>query len=259
MRGLLLTANVLAPLASAMLVWAGHPWWGLAALIAVHAPTLWATLYPYCPWWGAQTRHFVTQKNEVWLTIDDGPDPEDTPVILDALRQHDARATFFVIGAKAARWPELVRRIVAEGHTVANHTQTHPQYRFWSLLPGALAREIDACNAALHEIVGHTPRLFRAPAGMRNMFLHPLLARRSLRLVSWSARGLDGRDCDRARIVQRVLAGARPGAILLLHEGRRDPDGRSIAQDCLPRVIRELTANGYRLVIPDLPPDAAAE
>ncbi len=252
MRRLLIIANLAAPVAFGCLWAAGHCRAGLAAMMVVHALTLWATLYPYCRWWGPQQGRFPAAADEVCLTLDDGPDPIDTPVILEALAAHRARAVFFLIGEKAARYPEWARAIADAGHVVANHTATHPQYRFWALGPGRLAEEIDGGAARIATALGDRPLapLFRAPAGMRNVFLHPLLKKRGLSLASWSARGLDGRDTDRVRIVRRVVDGVEPGAILLLHEGMRDAAGRSLAVDTVPAVLAGIARRGYNCVIP---------
>ena len=253
MRRLLIVLNLLAPVAAALLWLAGHRGWAVAPLLAAHLPTLWATLWPYSRWWGPQQLDFSAQGRDVWITLDDGPDPEDTPAVLDALDAHGAKATFFLIGEKAAANPDLVREIVRRGHGIGNHTQTHPQFDFWRLGPTAQAREVDRASAVLGSLAGHPPPLFRAPAGMRNLFLHPILRQRGLQLGGWTARGLDGRDTRRDRIVARLVDGARPGAILLLHEGRRDAGGRSLARDCVPAVLSALTAQGYRFVIPPSP------
>ncbi|MFN0128857.1 MAG: polysaccharide deacetylase family protein [Verrucomicrobiales bacterium] len=251
MRRALILANLLAPVAAVLLWWGGAGAWAIAPMVLVHAATLWATLWPASQWWGPQQSDFPATGKELWLTLDDGPDPDDTPTVLDALDAHGAKATFFLIGKKAAAHPGLVREIIRRGHTIGNHTQTHPQYTFWRLGTKALAREIDDAARALEALLGRAPGVFRAPAGMRNGFLHPLLAQRGLRLLSWTVRGLDGRDTNRDRIIRRIVSGARPGAILLLHEGKRDADGRSLALDCVPAVLSALTARGYRFVIPD--------
>jgi peptidoglycan/xylan/chitin deacetylase (PgdA/CDA1 family) len=249
-RVFLLAWNVAAPLAFAGLWALGEFWAGCGVLFGAHAAALFATLYPYCDWWGPQTVDFAPQNKDVWLTIDDGPDPEDTPLLLDALDSCRAKATFFVIGEKARRHPELIRQIVSRGHQVENHTLSHPHLQFWRLGPRALAREIDGGSESLQPITGQAPALFRAPVGMRNFFLHPLLDRRGLRLVGWTVRGLDGYDTDGDAIVRRILRDVRPGAIILMHESRRDANRRSIAAQCIPRVLTELTLQGYRFVIP---------
>jgi peptidoglycan/xylan/chitin deacetylase (PgdA/CDA1 family) len=255
MRGSLLAMNLGAPVALAGLLATGHGWWGLGIVALAQGAAIFATLYPYCHWWGPQTTDFAAQNNDVWLTIDDGPDPHDTPLLLDALDHWGAKATFFVIGEKVRRHPDLVRAIIARGHNVGNHTLTHPQFSFWRLGPRALAREIDGGNESLREAIGQATPLFRAPSGMRNCFLHPLLRQRGQRLACWTVRGLDGTDTDCDAIVRRILRRVRPGAIILMHESHHGPDGRSIAEQCVPRVLSELTAQGYRFVVPPLPPE----
>lgn len=249
-RQLLLGANVIAPLGAGALALHGRWAGALGLLMAAHAAALWATLYPYSRWWGPQVGSFAPRGREVWLTLDDGPDPEDTPRLLDLLERHGARATFFLIGERMRRWPHLAAEVLRRGHGVENHTLTHPHTRFWRLGTRALAGEIDGATAAQLETTGTAPALFRAPAGMRNWRLHPLLRQRGLTLASWSVRGLDGRDTDADAIVSRILAGVRPGAIILMHEAHRAPDGSSVAARCVPRVLEHLTDEGYRLVIP---------
>ncbi|MGI8603117.1 MAG: polysaccharide deacetylase family protein [Verrucomicrobiales bacterium] len=251
MRLLLITWNLAAP-AAFLLLWASGHWVaGLLVVVGGHGCALIATLYPYCHWWGPQLTKFATDRSEVWLTIDDGPDPRDTPVILEALAECGARATFFVIGEKARRHPDLIDSMLAQGHTVQNHTLTHPHLHFWRLGPNALAREVLDGAEQVRSITGQSPALFRAPAGMKNCFLHPLLRRQSLHLVGWTVRGLDGVDTNPEAIVARIIRGVRPGAIILMHEGNRGKDGRSIAAQCIPRVLAELTRRGYRFIIPD--------
>ena len=112
------------------------------------------------------TRYFTTSKT-AWLTIDDGPDPGTTPQVLALLEKYDALATFFLIGAKAGKHPDLTRMILDAGHTIGNHTQTHPRFSFWRFSPGALVREIDEFEATISAIGVAAPIWFRAPAGLR--------------------------------------------------------------------------------------------
>jgi peptidoglycan/xylan/chitin deacetylase (PgdA/CDA1 family) len=161
---------------------------------------------------------FETDRREIWLTIDDGPDEKDTPQILDLLESHGARATFFVVGERAARLPELVSEIVRRGNEVGNHTQTHPSGSFWCASPGRVGRELDQCTAVLAR-AGVRPRWFRAPVGIKNFFLGMALRGRGLACVGWSVRGLDSFSRDPARVAARVLRRIEPGAIVLMHEG----------------------------------------
>ncbi len=127
-------------------------------------------------------RRFATTRREVWLTIDDGPDPEDTPRILELLATHGARATFFVIGKKAAIHPELIRAIAAAGHEVAHHTHTHPLAAFWCASPTQVGRELDAGLEAL-QLAGVTGAILllhegpRVPAEIRVQAIRCVLER----------------------------------------------------------------------------------
>jgi len=186
---------------------------------------------------------FESTSNEVWLTIDDCP-TDDTASLLDALDARGVKATFFVKGSLCVEHPDRIRLILARGHAVANHSQTHPSSAFWCLPPAAIARQVAECNAALTTITGQTPHLFRAPVGMKNPFVHPTLFRRNMTLVGWSVRGFDSFGDDVERVVQRIVPRAGNGSIIVMHQGR----GFSVA--CISRVVDELKARGYSFVIP---------
>jgi peptidoglycan/xylan/chitin deacetylase (PgdA/CDA1 family) len=192
-------------------------------------------------------RRFATTRREVWLTIDDGPDPEDTTRILELLAAHGARATFFVIGENAAAHPGLVRAIAAAGHEVAHHTHTHPVGTFWCASPARVRRELDKGLAALHA-AGVKPARFRPPVGIKNLWLGAALAERGLTCVGWSGRGLERWHKDPETVAARVLRGLAPGAILLLHEGPRVP--AAIRVNALRRVLERLSESGYQCIVP---------
>jgi peptidoglycan/xylan/chitin deacetylase (PgdA/CDA1 family) len=208
-----------------------------------HALILWPTLRPNSQWLGPVITRFESTSNEVWLTIDDGP-TADTANLFDALDERGVYATFFVKGSLAAQRPDLVRLMLARGHAVANHSQTHPSGAFWCLPPRAIASQIDECSAILQTITGEKPQLFRAPVGMKNPFVHPILARRGLTLVGWSIRGFDSFGDDVERVARRIVPRVGAGSIIVMHQGR----GFSVA--CISRVIDELRACGYSFVIP---------
>jgi peptidoglycan-N-acetylglucosamine deacetylase len=191
---------------------------------------------------------FKTTGKEVWLTLDDGPDPEDTPRILDLLDQHNARATFFVIGERAARHPELVAAIRARGHEIGHHTQTHPCYSFWCATPGAVRRELDDALACLTVGEHAPPTRFRAPVGFKNIFLASALAARGLTYVAWSIRSGDTFSGGPDAVAVRVNRQLKPGSIILMHEG---PPLRSVVRvTAIGLVLRNLSAQGYRAIIP---------
>ncbi len=178
---------------------------------------------------------------QVAVTIDDGPDPEVTPAMLDALARCGVTATFFCIGARVDRHPELVRRIVDAGHAVENHSDTH-RHVFSLLGPAALGREVARAQARIAAISGILPEFFRAPAGLRNPLLEPVLARHGLRLASWSRRGFDTVSRDPDRVLARLTRGLRGGEILLLHDGHsgRMANGAPIGPVVLPRLLDAL-------------------
>ena len=154
------------------------------------------------------------------LTFDDGPDPRWTPQVLDLLAAHGARATFFVVGERAARHPELVRTIVARGHLVGTHSWSHgPWFHFQPRT--AIAADIRKSIDAVAAIVGRTPLAFRPPLGLRVPHLQqawPLVGL-PLTCFTWTARGADAIAHDPRTILRRLLPAIRPGAILALHDG----------------------------------------
>src|SRR5215213_5769908 len=203
MRRLILGFAAAAPILL-LLVWPWSPWAGVGILALSHALILYPTLRPNVQWLGPVITRFATNANEVWLTIDDGP-TADTRAILDLLDAHGAKATFFVKGVLAEERPELLREIVSRGHSVANHSYSHPSGTFWCLPPGRIAAEIDGGRRAIGEV-----RWFRAPVGMKNPFVHPALARRGMRLIGWTARGFDAVASDPREILARILPHLRP-------------------------------------------------
>jgi peptidoglycan/xylan/chitin deacetylase (PgdA/CDA1 family) len=191
---------------------------------------------------------FATPRREVWLTIDDGPEPATARAMLDLLERHNARATFFLIGAKVAAEPELVREIWRRGHTLGNHTFNHPLATFWFAGPGRTGKEIDACQAAYRAAQVEPPVWFRPPAGIKTLFLRGALNRRRMQLVGWSGRGRERFSRSMARPLQRLTRAVRPGAILLVHESA----GNGAERLALLRALLEhLSSAGYSCVLPD--------
>jgi peptidoglycan/xylan/chitin deacetylase (PgdA/CDA1 family) len=243
LHGLALAAAIVAP----------SQWrWALGAVLANHIVLGLAGMWPRSRWLGAnfvQLPPAAAAQNKIVLTIDDGPDPAVTPQVLDILDRHAARATFFCIGEKAARYPELCREIVRRGHTVENHTQHH-RHTFAFLGMTRLTREIRRAQETLTTITGHQPLFFRAPAGMRSPFLDPVLAQLDLRLVAWTRRGFDTRTTDAATVRRRLMQGVHAGAILLMHDGNsaRTASGTPVIVEVLPALLEAAAAAGLRLV-----------
>ena len=226
--------------------------WALGAVLANHALLALLGLWPRSHWLGPNWTRLpaaATARNEIALTIDDGPDPSVTPQVLELLDRYAAQATFFCIGEKAARHPDLCREIVRRGHAVENHSQHH-RHHFSLLGRSAITRELQAAQNTLTAITGQHPLFFRAPAGLRNPLLDPVLTRMGLRLASWSARGFDTRSGDSERVKNKLLRGLHAGAILLLHDGNaaRTPDGVPVILEVLPAVLAAASAANLRFI-----------
>lgn len=188
-------------------------------------------------------------RREISLTIDDGPNPEVTPRVLDLLDAAGARASFFCVGAKARRHPALVRQIVARGHGIENHSMHHLK-RFAALGPRAMAEEVSAAQTCLGDIAGRVPAFFRPTAGLRSPFLEPILCRLDLRLAAWTRRAYDTRQGDPDRVHRLLVANLAAGDILLLHDGNGAPtaSGQPVILEALPRLLATLAAAGLRSV-----------
>ncbi|NTZ10134.1 polysaccharide deacetylase family protein [Burkholderia metallica] len=214
--------------------------WAVGGVVASHLALTAAGLWPRSTLLGPNwTRLPPDAGRRIALTIDDGPDPDVTPRVLDLLDRYDARATFFCIGDLARRHPRSIETIVARGHAVENHSQRH-RHTFSLSGPAALRREIAAAQQTLTDIAGTRPLFFRAPAGLRNPFLEPVLCELGLQLASWTRRGFDTRARDAATVTRRLLRGLDARDILLVHDGHaaRDARGEPVVLDVLPAVLR---------------------
>lgn len=209
------------------------------------------TLLRNCGWWGPVMTTFPARKREVWLTIDDGPDPEETPRILDVLYEFGARATFFSIGRRVAAQPALARAVIEAGHDVQNHTFSHPAFTFWAALPDRVRAEIRQGSQAILEATGKQPRFFRAPAGLANCFVHAAAADEGLRLIGWSAAGRDGVAHNPDQALRHILCGVRPGCIILLHENRLPGMAPGQRAETLRRLLSGLQKRQLQTLLPD--------
>lgn len=229
---------------------AGH--WLLGwPFVGSHAVGLWLTpllclyfLFVFvASWsWGLPIlTHLPTRENSVALTFDDGPSSDVTPAILDALRAHGATATFFVLGEAIEHHPDLLRRIIAERHTVGIHAYHHRALVLvpWREVEGEIARTKNAIRRACPD--APAPRLFRPPHGFKTVAM-PWLARRAgCRMVAWTRSARDYDMPSAAQIASVVLKTVRPGDILLLHDGA----GNAATAQALPQILEGLSARGF--------------
>lgn len=248
----LLRASVLlhaAAAGAALLLPEAAPW-ALGGVAANHAVLTAAGLWPRSRLLGPNLSRLPgAAPDRIALTIDDGPDPQVTPAVLELLAALDVRATFFCIAERARAHPALLREIVARGHSVQNHSLRH-RHDFSLLGPRALEREIAAAQDVLAGLAGVLPHCFRAPAGLRNPFLDPVLHHLGLHLVSWTRRGFDTREADPRRVLARLTRGLAGGDILLLHDGhaRRSEAGRPVLLEVLPPLFERCHGAGLRPV-----------
>ena len=202
--------------------------WALGAVIIDHLLLAVVGLWPRSHWLGPNWTRLpaaAVARNEIALTLDDGPDPGVTPRVLDILDRYAVQATFFCVGEKAARYPDLCREIVRRGHAVENHTQHH-RHDFSLQGPRGFMREVQAAQHTLHLITGQRPLFFRAPAGF------------------------DTRIGDPDQVRHALLRDLRAGAILLLHDGNaaRSPHGVPVVLAVLPGVLESAAAAGLNFV-----------
>jgi peptidoglycan-N-acetylglucosamine deacetylase len=185
---------------------------------------------------------------EVVLTFDDGPAEPFTGRILQILRRYEVPATFFCCGKNVARFPEAVRRAAGDGHTIGNHTWSHPLLYFKSRR--RIEDELDRTQEVIGRAAGRAPAVFRPPYGVRWFGLFPALRARGLADVQWSDTGYDWKPRHNAGAIARLaLARLRPGAVILLHDGREPRDvgqvDASTTVAALPAIIERVRRAGF--------------
>jgi peptidoglycan-N-acetylglucosamine deacetylase len=195
------------------------------------------------------------------MTFDDGPSAENTPRLLEILKQRNIKATFFLIGQNVAANPDIVRRILAEGHEVGNHSWTHPQLS--KLSDDRVTAEITKTQDAIKDASGYTPTLLRPPYGAITPRQREWIANQfGLNIILWSVDPFDWKRPGASVIMQRILSQARPGAIILSHDIHKQ------TVDAMPATLDALSAKGYKFVTvsqliamnkPKPPPTEAAD
>jgi peptidoglycan/xylan/chitin deacetylase (PgdA/CDA1 family) len=200
--------------------------WG-AVLAAGAGAVAWGAVAPGSQLFGSTIRR-TGKRNTVALTFDDGPNPALTPRLLRLLAENHIHATFFLMGRYVRECPSLVQEIAAAGHTIGNHTDTHPNL-FW-MTPANIAGELARCQDAIDKACGQRPVWMRPPFGIRGPHLFPVVRRVGLRgVVMWSRLALDWKPQTIAEMVHR-LRRVRGGDIVLLHDGdhRRQRGDRNL-------------------------------
>jgi peptidoglycan-N-acetylglucosamine deacetylase len=176
------------------------------------------------------------------LTFDDGPWPKYTEQILDILKENNIKGTFFVIGRNMKNFPEIGKRIVADGHTIANHTWHHWYHR---LNPKAAAYEIDATEEIIYKTTGVRTNLFRPPGGVLGNGPAGYARSKKYSVIMWSADSHDYKRPTAPRLLSNVMRDSKPGGIVLMHDGGGVRDSTVKA---LPAMIEKFRNSGYRFV-----------
>ena len=213
---------------------------------------LWVLVFPITDWWV----RFVSRKaikkesgtvGKVCLTFDDGPDERYTPEVLNILKKYQVPAVFFLVGAKAERFPDLVKRIEAEGHQIGSHTYYHRHA--YLLSPWKSLKTIAKGIQALEAIIKKPIVWFRPPWGALNLFQYLWLRRLGLRIVLWNVSARDWlKKTGASGIIKLLLPKIRPHSIILLHDSGGEPGAPVNTIAALSNIIEKLRAEGYTFV-----------
>lgn len=175
------------------------------------------------------------------ITFDDGPSPELTPKLLDMLKERGIHATFYVVGTNAAAYPDILRRMVAEGHEIGNHSWSHPALT--KVGAGGVQSQMEKTNAAIFAAVGANPKTMRPPYGATNATITKRLNEEfGMKVIIWSVDPLDWKYRNADRVANTIISQTHPGAIILAH----DIHPTTVA--AMPRTFDALLAKGYKFV-----------
>ncbi|PAX51966.1 polysaccharide deacetylase family protein [Brunnivagina elsteri] len=181
------------------------------------------------------------------LTFDDGPSPQNTPQVLEILKKNNIKGTFFVVGQMLQEHPGLGKRVVAEGHVIANHTWHH-WYHYMN--PQASAFEVDNTSNLIYKVTGVKTSLFRPPGGIKTNGPYNYAKNQKYASIMWSSDSVDYSRPSVSKLISNVMREARPGGIVLMHDGGGN---RSHTVQALPQIISNFRKQGYRFVtIPEL-------
>jgi len=161
--------------------------------------------------------NYKISENYAAITFDDGPNPEFTPKVLSLLKKYNTKATFFLIGKNAEKYPEIVRQILEEGHTIGNHSYSHSK-NFGFFTAEKVTAELNQTNSILKEITGKELKLFRPPFGVTNPNIKKALKWTKHFSIGWSKRSYDTTNISEEKILKRITSNLKKGDIILLHD-----------------------------------------
>lgn len=192
-----------------------------------------------------------SQEKKVALTFDDGPDIRFTPKVLDALKANGVKATFFVLGSMASTHPDVIRRIVNEGHVIGNHSYSHENLP--KLSADKFQNQIMSTESVLQGLIGYAPRLIRPPYGAINEEQVRWMADHHYLIVNWNVDSLDWKSLNSEQVLHNIMLQTKPGSIILQHSGGADSQDLTGTVQAIGPLISKLKAAGYTFVtVPEL-------
>lgn len=191
------------------------------------------------------------KEKKVALTFDDGPDTVYTPQIMDILKKYNVKATFFLIGNRAQLFPDIVKRMVKEGHIVGNHSMNHANIA--KLNKEKAYQEIKQAEDALYKIIGYRTILFRSPYGSLSAEQVKQIGAYKYKIIAWNVDSLDWKSLSAEQVQYNILENAKEGSIILQHSSGSAEEDLTGSVAALPEVIKILQKEGYKFVtIPEL-------
>ena len=213
------------------------PWWSLLVLFLAYSIILGWGVFDIGSQFFMPT-FWRGEKGTISLTFDDGPDPEVTPRVLDVLREEGVKGSFFVIGRIAEKHPELVQKIVDEGHVVGNHTYNH-DYVFSK---GLAEKQVSEGQEVIRNIIGKKPAYFRPPFGVMTPEIASAVKKEKCAIIGWDLRSQDGRIRTKEATIKRVKNNLDKATVLLFH------DTNPTTPEALREIIHLCKQNGMKIV-----------
>ncbi len=192
-------------------------------------------------------RYGSDERKRIALTFDDGPDDNFTPQILNVLKEHEVPATFFVMGRRCELFPEVLKRMVEEGHVIGNHTWSHPN--IIKLSNDKVIQELKDTERIIKKLAGYTPTLFRSPYGSMDREKLKLIANREYRIIAWNVDSLDWKGLSADEIKTNILEDVTDGSIILQHSAGGIGEDLSGTVEALGEIIEVLKKDGFEFVL----------
>lgn len=193
--------------------------------------------------------HKKTNKKIISLTFDDGPDPKVTPIILDILKKHQIKATFFVVGKNVEAYPDVLKRIYKEGHQIGNHSYKH-NYQMFNL-PSNILKEVNYTSELIFKVIGKYPIFYRPPFGLRTFWGARVLAKNGFKIITWDNMTNDYWNINSKLLSRRITSKAKDGGVIVLHDGSEGlaiKNRTNLIENGLDEIIKYLKAKNFQLI-----------